>query len=101
MERERYETLDAAIEALREAVTAISGGARLPEVTMLRTFSSEQRVQARVEISTGRILRRREAGVDVMGDGAVVPYRGGTFRQPLEPTEGGDAADAVAAALRE
>lgn len=101
MERERYETLDAAIEALRERVRAISGGAGLPEVTMLRTFSPDQRVQARLEISTGRIFRRREAGIDVMGDGAVVPYSGGTFRQPLEPAGGGDAADAVAAALRE
>lgn len=101
VERERYETLDEATGALRSAVTAITGEGRLPEVTMLRTFSPEQRVKARVEISSGRIFRRREAGIDVMGDGNVVPYRGGTFRRPLEPEAGADAADAVATALRE
>ncbi len=101
VERERYETLDAATEALRSAVATITGEGRLPEVKMLRTFSPEQRVKARVEISTGRVFRRREAGIDVMGDGSVIPYRGGTFRRPLEPESGADAADAVAAALRE
>ncbi len=39
----------------------------------------------RVEISTGGFLRRGDdAGVDVMGDGALVPFRGGMQREPLE-----------------
>jgi hypothetical protein len=101
VERERYDDLAGAIDALREGVVAIAGEGALPEVQMLRTFSPEQRVKARLEISTGRIFRRRDAGIDVMGDGSVVPFRGGVFRHALEPGPGEDAVDAVAAALGE
>jgi class 3 adenylate cyclase len=101
VERRRHETLDEAIEALREGIASVLGEAALPEVRMLRTFSPEDRVKARLEISGGRVFRRREAGIDVMGDGSIVPFRGGVFRHPLEPRAEEDAVDAVAAALRE
>jgi hypothetical protein len=67
---------------------------------MIREYSSEQRVKARLEISAGRMFARREAGVDIMGDGAVVPFSGGTFRKPIADAEG-DYMDALAQALRE
>jgi hypothetical protein len=35
-----------------------------------------------------------------MGDGRVVPFRGGVVRRELEPKAGGTAYDAVRAALR-
>jgi hypothetical protein len=38
-----------------------------------------------LEISTGGLVRGRSAGVDVMGDGSLVPFGGGITRQPLEP----------------
>lgn len=101
VERRRYDGLEQAVEALRDGVTSALGEDPLPEVRMLRTFSPEDRVKARLEISSGRILRRRDAGIDVMGDGSIVPFQGGVFRRPLEPRAGEDAVDTVAAALRE
>jgi hypothetical protein len=51
----------------------------------LREFEPGDRVSARLEISTGGLLRGRSAGVDVMGDGSLVPFGGGITRQALEP----------------
>ena len=67
---------------------------------MIRTYEPGDRVQARLEISTGRVLRSRDAGVDVMGDGAIVPFRGGVRRQPLARESGQSPFEAVEAALR-
>ncbi len=39
---------------------------------------------ARLELSTGRIFRSRDAGLDVMGDGRLVPYAGGIRKRPLD-----------------
>jgi len=101
VERERHDTLNEAIDALSASVAAIRSEGALPEVTMLRTFEPGQRVKARVEISTGRLFKRREAGVDVMGDGSVVPFSGGSTREHLDPRESESFEDVVAAALRE
>ena len=35
-----------------------------------------------------------------MGDGEIVPFRGGVFRKPLAPDDGVTPYDAVAAVLR-
>ena len=103
VEREQHETLDDALAALRGWVVRVQAEDDLPEVRMLRTFTPEQRVKARIEISAGRIFRRREAGLDVMGDGAIVSYLGGALKKPLD-IDGSDASehcDAIAEALRE
>ncbi len=47
---------------------------------MLRDFEPGERVAARLELSTGGLLRGRAAGVDVMGDGSLVAVRGGVRR---------------------
>jgi hypothetical protein len=66
---------------------------------MLREFEPGERVAARLELSTGRWLRGRAAGVDVMGDGSVVAFRGGMTRSELEPRDGESPFDAVGRAL--
>lgn len=91
--------MSAAIEALREEAEAVQAAGDLPRIKSLRNFEPGQRVHARLEISTGRMLRRREAGVDVMGDGSLVPYTGGTFKQRLAPADSESAFDAVRQAL--
>lgn len=101
VEREQYPTLEGAIEALRGRVARLRSEGDLPSISMLREFSPEQRVRARLEISTGKIFRRREAGVDVMGDGSLVPYLGGATKTHLDPEDEAAFADALAAALRE
>ena len=97
--RESYSTLAEATAALRERAEAIRADGGLPEVSAFRTYAPGARVHARLEISTGGPLRGCDAGVDVMGDGGLVPYRGGITRKPIEPSAGENAFDAVAEAL--
>ena len=73
MTREKHESLDAAIAALREHTERIRAEGDLPEVSMIRTYEPGDQVKARLEISTGGVLRSRDAGIDVMGDGAPGP----------------------------
>lgn len=87
----------AELEAEAEATRAST---RLPAVKMLREFEPGDRVAARLEVSVGGALRGKAAGVDVMGDGSVVPFRGGVRRRALEPEAGETPYDAVRAALR-
>ena len=54
---------------------------------------------ARLEISGPGAIRRPEAGVDVMGDGTLVPYAGATRRRSLELEADETPFDAVKRAL--
>lgn len=95
--RERFESLDEALEALEARAREIRSQGRLPDRKMIRDYPAEQQVAGRLEISTGSLWRRgREAGLDVMGDGRLVPYVGGLRRRELDPGDGGPLA-----ALRE
>jgi hypothetical protein len=96
--REKHDDLGAAIAALRDHTESIRAEGDLPEVSMIRTYEPGDRVKARLEVSTGGPIRGRDAGIDVMGDGRLVPYRGGVFRKELELGEG-TAYDAVERAL--
>jgi len=97
--RDRFESLEAAIEELRRQAEAIRSEGPLRKVSSLRDFEPGQRVHARLEISTGGLLRSRDAGLDVMGDGALVPYRGGLRRTELELQREQSPFDAIAEAL--
>lgn len=100
VKREKFAALDAAVEALRAATAEIRADGGLPEVTAFRTYEPSAQVHARLEISTGRILRSTDAGIDVMGDGGLVAFRGGISREPIEPREGQTPFDAVADVFR-
>ncbi len=97
--RESYGTLAEATAALRDRAQSIRAEGDLPQVSAFRTYEPSARVHARLEISTGGMLRSRDAGIDVMGDGGLVPYRGGITRKPIEPGAGQSAFEAVAEAL--
>lgn len=99
--RERMESLEQAIDQLQRRAQQIRSEGPLRKVSSLRDFEPEQRVHARLEISTGGILRGRDAGVDVMGDGTLVPYRGGVRRTELRLQEGQSPFEAVGEALAE
>jgi len=62
---------------------------------MLRDFAPADQVHARLQISGGRWPSRVVAGVDVRGDGTFVPFRGGTRREELDPTDFPTPFDAV------
>lgn len=99
MEREGFETLDAAVEALERRVGEIRREGPLEEINALRDYEPGDRVHARLELSSGGWLRGREAGLDVMGDGALVPYVGVVRKRRLEQRRGQSAFDAVREAM--
>jgi hypothetical protein len=84
VDRERFGTLDDALGEARARVGAVQRGERLGEVSAFRTYEPRQRVQARIEIWGRGLVRGPEAGIDVMGDGSLVPYRGAVRKRTLE-----------------
>jgi hypothetical protein len=82
--REKFATLDEAIEEMRQKVEEIRREDRLPPVSMLRDFSPAEQVQARIEISGPGLIRAPEGGVDVMGDGSAIAYTGAIRKHPIE-----------------
>jgi hypothetical protein len=93
--RSKFADPDAAVGAMAAAVEEVRREGSLEGVKTLRDFEPGERVAARIELSTGGWLRGREAGVDVMGDGRVVPYAGGMGRRELESGSDAAAFDAV------
>jgi hypothetical protein len=100
VQKESFESLDEAIQAMERRSGEIRREGPLSEISALRDFKPGQRVHARLELSTGGVLRGTEGGIDVMGDGTLVPYVGGVRKRKLEPPDGGTAFDAVREALR-
>jgi hypothetical protein len=99
VERGRFDGIEEAIEEMRRSAEAIRAEGSLPKVSVPRDYEPSEQVHARLEISTGGLLRRREAGLDVMGDGSLVPYTGGVRRTPLEAPDTDDPFEAVAEAM--
>jgi hypothetical protein len=97
--KERFDDLGAAVEAMEESVRDIRREGPLREVTALRQYRPDRLVHARLELSTGGFLGGREVGIDVMGDGALIPYVGVVRKRELEPADDETAFDAVRAAL--
>jgi hypothetical protein len=99
VQRESFDSLDDAMEAIESRAGEVRREGPLTRVKALRDYDPGQRVAARLELSTGGVLRGREAGIDVMGDGALVPYRGVVRKRRLEPGRDQSAFDAVREAL--
>jgi hypothetical protein len=87
-----FGTLEQALDAVRETVERVRRQGDLPDINALRDFSPNQRVHARIEVSGPGRLRAPKAGIDVMGNGAVMAYRGTVNKQAL-------GADSLAEAL--
>jgi hypothetical protein len=100
VERQTFESLDEAIAAMERRAEEIRGEGPLASVKALRDYEPGERVHARLELSTGGVLRGREAGIDVMGDGVLVPYAGVVRKRRLEPEDGETAFEAVHGELR-
>ena len=99
VDREEFDGLDSALEAMERHTQEIRRAGPLDRISAIRDFEPGQRVHARLELSTGGLLRGREAGMDVMGDGDLVPYVGVVRKRRLEPTHGESAFDAIREAL--
>jgi hypothetical protein len=99
VERESFDDLDAAIDEMERRSRQIRSEGPLDQVNALRSFEPGDRVHARLELSAGSLLRGREAGIDVMGNGALVPYVGVIRKRRLEAGRDQSAFDAVREAL--
>src|SRR5687767_11799583 len=98
--RERVENLEQAVEAAREAVEEVRREGGLPKVSAFRDYQPGQRVHARIEISGPGLFRGKEAGIDVRGDGTVVPYTGAIRKRELGADSLDDAFESLLEALR-
>jgi hypothetical protein len=99
VEQESHDDLGTAIEALKQHVETIRAEGPLDRISGFRDYESGDRVHARLELSSGGRLRGREAGIDVMGDGSLIPYAGLIRKRKLDPSSGESPFDAVREAL--
>lgn len=99
VDKERYEDLDAALAGARARAAAVIAGGGLGSVKGFRDYTPDERVQARIEVSGKGLLRGPEAGIDVMGDGTLVPYAGVVRKRRLEAATLDDAIEVIRAEL--
>ena len=97
--REKFDSLEEAIEEARRRVDEIRRDDRLPEITLFRKHTPGQRVNARIEVSGPGLLRSAEGGIDVMGDGTAIAYTGAIRKERIEADTLEEALDRLAAAL--
>ena len=71
---------------MRARALKIRAEGPLKAVSSLRDFGPEAQVHARLQLSGKGWLRKPVAGVDVRGDGAFMPFRGGVRREELDPS---------------
>jgi hypothetical protein len=90
-----FEDLDEGIAAMRERALEIRARGPVMQVSGFKDYEPRDQVQARLQLSSGSLLRRRVAGVDVRGNGEFVPYRGGVGREELDPSRHETPFDAV------
>jgi hypothetical protein len=69
----------------------------LPPITVFRTHTPDQRVNARIEITGPGLIRHPEGGIDVMGDGHAIAYTGAIRKETIE----GDTLDDALERLRD
>jgi hypothetical protein len=81
--REKFGSLDEAIDDARRRVEEIRREGGLPTISAFRTHTPGQRVHVRIEISGPGLIRGPEGGIDVMGDGTAIPYTGTIRKEPI------------------
>jgi hypothetical protein len=86
-ERQRFATLDGALDALETEIRAMSQTVRRQTTKSLgREYEPAELVAVRAEVS-GPSVR---GGVDLRGDGSVQAFNGRIRRSVIEPGEGED-----------
>jgi hypothetical protein len=81
--REKFDSLDEAIDEARRRVEEIQREGGLPAISAFREHTPGQRVEARIEISGPGLIRSPEGGIDVMGDGHAIAYTGAIRKETI------------------
>jgi len=95
VQRVSFEDLDDALAAMRARALAIRAEGPVRRASGFRDYEPRDQVHARLQLSSGGLLRRATAGVDVRGNGEFVPFSGGVRREELDPTRHETPFDAV------
>ncbi len=100
--RERFDDLDAALDALEDRARALEKTASRAAVDIkVKTFEPVKQVSARIELAgPERLLPKVRAGVDVRGDGSVEAYLGRVRRQLVKHRGNESAYKALRRALK-
>lgn len=98
VDRQRFGTLDAAVEAIESRTVELQRDTRATPVDtkVLGRFEPVQQVVARLELAGPRGSR---AGVDVRGDGSAEAYTGWVRRQVVAQRDGESACEALGRVL--
>ena len=98
VERERFDALDAALDALEARLAPLQGRSLRDTVDLrYREFAPVAQVAVRGEVAgPGRLLAAVHGGVDLRGDGSAEAYTGRVRRSLVKPRKG----ESVFAALR-
>ena len=99
--REKFDSLDEAIDEARRRVEEIRREGGLPEISVFRTHAPDQRVHARIEISGPGLIRAPAGGIDVMGDGTAIPYTGAIRKERIDAASLDEAFERLKGALGE
>jgi hypothetical protein len=97
--REKFDSLDEAIDEARRRVDEVRREGGLPTISVFRKHTPDQRVNARIEISGPGLIRSPEGGIDVMGDGSAVAYTGAIRKETIEADTLDDAFERLRANL--
>lgn len=81
-----FDDLAEAVAEMRERAKQIRAQGPPKTASMLREFTPAQQVVGRLQLRGKGLFRKPVAGVDVRGDGAFVPFRGGVKREELDPS---------------
>jgi hypothetical protein len=102
VEKLRRESLPEALEVLEQRVQAVAASTHSPAIDMrVRRYEPSQQVAARGELKGPQRLRPIvHAGLDVHGDGSVVPWTGGVRREAVTMVGGESAYAALRRAVQ-
>ena len=97
IERARFDTLPAAVDALESRIDELAPQARRQAIDVFkRRYDAVRQVVVRGEIAgPTRVLPRVRGGVDLRGDGSAAPNVGRQRRRLIEPRRGESAAEAL------
>jgi hypothetical protein len=98
--REKFDSIDEAIDEARRRVEEVQRDGGLPAISSFREHPPGQRVEARIEISGPGLIRHPEGGIDVMGDGTAVAYTGAIRKETIEANSPEEAFNRLQQALR-